>query len=72
MPIGCVWDDIACLYQTNSWQEASEVITQYNIRYVVVGTLEHRSYRVSETKFKSYLKQVFQSGEVVIYEVPQD
>ncbi len=67
-----VWDDIACLYQTNSWEEASEVITQYNIRYVVVGTLEHRSYRVSETKFKTYLKQVFQSGEVVIYEVPQD
>ena len=63
-------DDIACLYQTKSWNEASEIITQYNLRYVVVGTLERQSYHVSETKFKSYLKQVFQSGDVVIYEVP--
>ena len=64
-------DDIACLYQTTNWQEASQVITQYHVRYVVVGTLERRSYRVSETKFKTYLKPVFQSGDVVIYEIPQ-
>ncbi len=65
-------DDIACLYQTNDWQVASEVIAQYHIRYVVVGTLEHRSYRVSETKFKTYMKPVFQSGAVVVYEVSQE
>jgi uncharacterized membrane protein len=63
-------DDMACLYQTRNWDEASEILAQYDIRYVVVGTLEGRSYRVSETKFKTYLKPVFQSGNVVVYEVP--
>jgi YYY domain-containing protein len=65
-------DDIACLYQTSNWNEASEIIAAYHIRYVVVGTLEHRSYRVNDSKFKSNLTQVFQSGDVVVYEVPQD
>ncbi len=65
-------DDLACLYQTTDWQQASEVISAYHIRYVVVGTLERRTYRVSEAKFKTYLQQVFQSGDVVVYEVPQE
>ena len=63
-------DDLACLYQSNNWQDTVQVIDQYHIRYIVVGTLERRSYHVSEAKFKTYLKQVFQSGDVVIYEVP--
>jgi YYY domain-containing protein len=62
-------DDVACLYQTSSWDEAAEVINEYHIRYVVVGTLERQSYRVNETLFKTYLTQVFESGAVVIYEV---
>ena len=63
-------DDISCLYQTNSWDVASEVITQYNIRYVVIGTLERRDYHINEVLFQQHLKQVFQQGQVVIYEVP--
>jgi YYY domain-containing protein len=63
-------DDISCLYQTNSWDVASEVITQYNILYVVIGTLERRDYHINETLFQQHLKQVFQQGQVVIYEVP--
>jgi uncharacterized membrane protein len=63
-------DDISCLYETSSWDEASEIIAQYNIRYVVVGTLERRDYRVNELKFQKHLTTVFQQGQVVIYEVP--
>jgi len=63
-------DDISCLYQTNSWDVAAEVIAQYNIRYVVIGTLERRDYHINETLFQQHLKQVFQQGQVVVYEVP--
>ena len=64
-------DDISCLYETNNWDVASEIITQYNIRYVVVGTLERRDYHINELIFQQHLSPVFQQGQVVIYEVPQ-
>jgi len=63
-------DDISCLYETSSWDEASEIIAQYNLRYVVVGTLERRDYRVNELKFQQHLTPVFKQGQVEIYEVP--
>jgi YYY domain-containing protein len=63
-------DDISCLYETNSWDVASEIIAQYNIRYVVIGTLERRDYHINEILFQQHLKPVFQQGQVVIYEVP--
>lgn len=62
--------DIPALYQTSSWEEALAIIQKYEIRYIVVGTLEHRVYRVVEDKFQQYLVPVFQSGEVTIYQVP--
>jgi uncharacterized membrane protein len=63
-------DDISCLYETNSWDVASEIIAQYNIRYAVIGTLERRDYHINEILFQQHLKPVFQQGQVVIYEVP--
>jgi len=63
-------DDISCLYETNNWAVASEIIAQYNIRYVVIGTLERRDYRINELLFQQYLKPIFHQGQVVIYEVP--
>jgi YYY domain-containing protein len=63
-------DDLSCLYETNNWSVASEVINQYNIRYVVVGTLERSDYHINEALFQQHLKPVFQQNQVVIYEVP--
>jgi uncharacterized membrane protein len=63
-------DDISCLYETNNWDVASEVITQYNIRYVVVGTLERSNYHINEVLFQQHLNQVFKQAQVAIYEVP--
>ncbi|MBI4731418.1 MAG: hypothetical protein HY781_04700 [Chloroflexi bacterium] len=62
--------DIPVLYETNSWDETLAIIQKYGIRYIVVGTLERNTYRVYELKFQRYLVPVFQSGNVVIYEVP--
>jgi uncharacterized membrane protein len=63
-------DDISCLYETKDWNVASEIIAQYNIRYVVIGTLERRDYRINENLFQQHLNQVFNQSQVVIYEVP--
>ena len=63
-------DDIRRLYQTSSWDDARAILEKYNVRYVVVGTLERRDYRVGELKFQQHLVSVFQQGQVVIYEVP--
>jgi uncharacterized membrane protein len=62
--------DIRRLYETNSWEEAHSILQKYDIRYVYIGTLERRNYRVVEGKFQQSLQPVFQSGEVVIYTVP--
>ncbi len=62
--------DIPRLYQTNNWDEARAIIEKYNIRYLVVGTLERRTYRLNELNFQHNLVEVFRSGDVVIYQVP--
>jgi len=63
-------DDLSCLYQANTWDTADEVIKQYNIRYIVVGTLERQSYRINEQLLQQHLTAVFHQGQVVVYEVP--
>ncbi|MFH1905817.1 MAG: DUF2298 domain-containing protein, partial [Chloroflexota bacterium] len=62
--------DIQRLYETNDWSVAQAILTQYNVRYVYVGTLERNTYRVNETKFQRFLRPVYQLGNVTIYEVP--
>lgn len=61
--------DLATLYSTNDWQRASEVIDQYDIRYIYVGVFERQTYSLEETKFVQHLKLVFNSNDVSIYEV---
>ncbi|HEU0297297.1 MAG TPA: DUF2298 domain-containing protein, partial [Anaerolineales bacterium] len=62
--------DIEVLYSTPDWTIAQDILKRYNIRYVYIGNLERITYRVSEEKFKIFLKPVFQQGNVAIYEVP--
>ncbi|MDO9349546.1 MAG: DUF2298 domain-containing protein, partial [Anaerolineales bacterium] len=67
---GTRMDDLQRLYETNDWSVAQAILTQYNVRYVYVGTLERNTYRVNETKFQRFLRPVYQLGNVTIYEVP--
>jgi uncharacterized membrane protein len=68
--MGSRQDDIARLYNTRNWDEARGILEHYNIRYVVVGPRERSTYSVFEVKFERFLEQVFQQGEMTIYEVP--
>ena len=63
-------DDIKHLYETAGWDEAKQILSLYNIRYVFIGTQERSNFHVNELKFQTYLKPVFQQGQVVIYQVP--
>jgi YYY domain-containing protein len=63
-------NDIMTLYATPKWQPALDILRQYDIRYVYIGGLERSSYTVQEDKFQRNLIQVFQQGNVTIYEIP--
>ncbi len=70
-PQGSRRDDVMRLYATARWEEAQQIIDQYDIRYIYIGGLE-RVAPLNEEKFMSHLKPVFQQGNVVIYEVQQN
>ena len=63
-------DDIRCLYETNDWETARFILDAYHVNYIYIGTLERSTYNVNETKFKQYLKPVFQNAGVIIYHYP--
>ncbi len=62
--------DIETLYSTPDWAIAQEILSRYNIRYVILGALERNTYRVNEDKFNRFLKPVFQQGGITIYAAP--
>jgi len=69
-PQGTRQDDMTLLYSTPSWEPARDILNKYGIRYVYVGDLERSTYAVQEEKFRHNLAQVFQRGNVTIYQVP--
>jgi uncharacterized membrane protein len=71
-PQGTRAEEIKRLYQTNNWDEAKGILDKYDIRYVVVGTLELQDYHPNQSKFQAHLVLVFHQGQVVVYEVPQE
>ncbi|NJN79404.1 MAG: hypothetical protein HC797_02435 [Anaerolineales bacterium] len=70
-PQGTRRDDIQRLYTTSNWEETQSIITQYNIKYIYIGTLERTSMPINEEKFFLYLMPIFQQGNTVIFEVPK-
>jgi uncharacterized membrane protein len=64
------FEDMQLLYETNNWETALSIIERYDIRYVYIGPLELRTYKVYEEKFTQHLQEVYRQGQVVIYRVP--
>jgi YYY domain-containing protein len=69
-PQGTRLDDIRILYETYDWLEAQAILEKYDIRYVLVGSMERQTYRVNELKFQQHLNLIQQSGSASLYEVP--
>jgi YYY domain-containing protein len=79
--IGSRRTDIERLYCTNDWSEAVNILRQYQIRYIVVGTMERNSYGagnaicpagLNEIIFSRRLPLVFNQGGTSIYQVPDE
>lgn len=62
--------DIQRLYQTRNWEEAQTVISEYDIQYVYVGSLENQKYQpLFENKFMQNMDLVYRDEFVSIYQV---
>ena len=69
--IGSRTPDMQQLYVSSDWEAVKAILVRYNIRYVYVGPLERNTYPVNDNLFQTYLKPVFVTNTVMIYEVPQ-
>jgi len=77
-----VWprkEKVATLYCTHSWGIAQPILEEFQIRYVVIGDVEHSTYLegsdycpngLQDEKFSQNLVMVFQNESLIIFEVP--
>ncbi len=63
--------DIETLYTTVDWNQAADIIQEYDIKYILIGDLEKRTYAVNEDKFKKNMVTIFKNSEVAIYSFNQ-
>lgn len=63
--------DIRRLYESGDWGTALEIIQQYDIQYIYLGSLERNTYGVSLEKFEQNLKVGFQQGDAMVFVVPE-
>ena len=63
-------EEVKILYESPDLDLTKQLIDQYNISYVFVGTLERQKYlNLQENKFAALGKIVFQSGDTKIYQI---
>ncbi len=66
--VGARPDEIQKIYQTRDWKTAQQLLDQYQVKYVVVSSLERGWYNpIYAPKFDQNMVPVFQSGDVTIY-----
>ncbi|MBK5107648.1 MAG: hypothetical protein JJE12_05935, partial [Anaerolineales bacterium] len=71
--IGTREEDIEAIYVSNDWERTQLLLDMYNVRYIYIGSLERRSYRINEAKFDRFLGEpVYEAGQVSIYEIPRE
>jgi uncharacterized membrane protein len=66
--MGTRMQDIETLYTAKDWETTLGILSQYDIRYVVVGALEMSTYSVSLEKFNKYCGVAYQDQGITIYE----
>ncbi len=66
--VGARPDEIQRIYQTRDWNTAKQLLDQYQVKYVVVSSLERGWYNpVYAPKFDQNMVPVFQEGDVTLY-----
>ena len=61
-------DDIRRLYETSDWRIAENILKDYSIRYIIVGSMEYEIYQVDDQKFKQHLPIIFENQDITIFE----
>jgi uncharacterized membrane protein len=69
--VGSRESDIRRLYEAADWETALDVIRQYDIHYIYVGSLERNTYPVNLEKFEQNLEIGFQQGAALVFVVPE-
>jgi YYY domain-containing protein len=65
-------EQVNALFQTDSADEASDLLARYGVAFVVVGQTEHERYGPSvDERLRRGLEPVFRSGETTVYRVPE-
>ena len=62
--------EVGSIYETTNASTAKEILDKYQIKYVIVGTMERTKYpKLNEEKFNQLGKPVFTSATTTIYQV---
>jgi uncharacterized membrane protein len=69
--VGTREPDLARLFKARSWDEIEPLLSQYNIRYIYLGSYEESTYHPNRDVFERYLEPVFRNDSVTIFEVPR-
>ncbi len=68
--------DIDLIYTDPTWNSTRNILSQYNVDYIVVGTAERRLYNErligAEVKLRDYLEVVCEFGATRIYRVSEN
>ncbi len=66
-------EDVRRIYESQDLKETKELLNQYTVQFVIVGTLERQKFtKLVEDKFTILGQEVFRSGETVIYKIPNE
>jgi len=68
--MGSRQSDVERIYRSSNWEEVQTLLSEYDVKYIYIGSLERSTYGVNEGKFMIHLAPVFEQGEVKIYQVP--
>jgi YYY domain-containing protein len=63
-------EDVRILYESADVDETRRLLELYDVRYVIIGTLEREKYPLLlEDKWEAFGTQVFASGSTVVYQM---
>ena len=63
-------DVVRKIYESEDIDETKELLKEFNVSYVIVGTLERQKFQnINEDKLQLFGQIVFQQGETTIYKV---
>jgi YYY domain-containing protein len=66
-------EDVRGIYESNDVQEVSRILKQYDVSYVVIGSLERQKFgMLNETNLATVGDIAFRSGETIVYRIRKE